>query len=166
MKELIDMKDLLSERRPVKWDVLPDIELYKDQVLSFMERQQVMESEEEQLTGAMINNYVKRGLLPRAKGKKYTRNHIAYLTAICSIKQILSVGETDELLKMQIGIGDAKKFYEEYWRVLDEAFNTTAEQISGELSKEQLSTAALKLAVESYAQKIACKKILEILKNK
>lgn len=166
MKELTEIKDLLSERRPVKWDSLPDIELYKDQVLSFMERQQGMESEEEQLTGAMINNYVKKGLLPRAKGKKYTRDHLAYLTAICTIKQILSVGETDELLKLQSDIYDAKKFYNEYFEVLDEALNATAEQIADDLTREQLSAAALRLAVSSYAQKIACKKILEILKSK
>ena len=60
----------LKTVRPVAWDQLPDLNLYKDQVLSYMQRQVLSFDEDDALTSAMINNYIKAGLLPRAEGKK------------------------------------------------------------------------------------------------
>jgi len=166
MKELIELIERLSVERPVKWDDLPDIELYRDQVLSYMKRQHSLQPEDAQLTGAMINNYIKSGLLPRANGKKYTKDHLVYLTAICSLKQVLSVGETDELLKLQPNISDARGFYEDYLTLMEQAFQNTAEQLDKENSKNELAAVALKLAISSYSQKLACEKILDMLKEK
>lgn len=166
MKELTELIIRLSEERPAEWESLPDIELYRDQVLNYMKRQHSLQPEEAQLTGAMINNYIKSGLLPRANGKKYTKDHLVYLTAICSLKQVLSVGETDELLKLQPDIADAKGFYEEYLTIMEEAFRETAEKLDENNTKEQLASAALQLAISSYAQKLACEKILDLLKEK
>lgn len=166
MRELTELIERLSSERPVDWENLPDIELYRDQVLSYMKRQHSLQPENAQLTGAMINNYIKSGLLPRANGKKYTKDHLVYLTAICSLKQVLSVGETDDLLKLQPEIADAKKFYEDYLAMMEEAFCDTAKSISEENDSEQLAAAALRLAISSYVQKLACEKILDLLKEK
>ena len=166
MKELAELITRLSEERPAEWESLPDIELYRDQVLNYMKRQHSLQPEEAQLTGAMINNYIKSGLLPRANGKKYTKDHLVYLTAICSLKQVLSVGETDELLKLQPDIADAKGFYEEYLAKMEVAFRETTEKLDENNTKEQLASAALQLAISSYAQKLACEKILDLLKEK
>lgn len=166
MKELTELITRLSEERPAEWESLPDIELYRDQVLNYMKRQHSLQPEEGQLTGAMINNYIKSGLLPRANGKKYTKDHLVYLTAICSLKQVLSVGETDELLKMQPDIADARKFYDEYLDKMEEAFRETAGKLDENNTREQLAAIALQLAISSYAQKLACEKLLDILKPK
>lgn len=166
MRELSELIERLSAERPADWMNLPDIELYRDQVLSYMKRQHSLQQENEQLTGAMINNYIKSGLLPRANGKKYNKDHLVYLTAICSLKQVLSVGETDELLKLQPDIADAKKFYEIYLAMMEEAFSETAKSLDEESTKEQLASEALRLAISSYAQKLACEKILDLLKEK
>lgn len=166
MKELAELITRLSEERPAEWDSLPDIELYRDQVLNYMKRQHSLQPEEAQLTGAMINNYIKSGLLPRANGKKYTKDHLVYLTAICSLKQVLSVGETDELLKLQPNIADARGFYEEYLAKMEEAFRETAGKLDENNTKEQLAAAALQLAISSYAQRLACEKILDLMKEK
>ena len=76
----------LENSRPESWDKIPDIDLYMDQVIGYMKRQHIgLECEgEETLTPAMINNYMKSSLLPRAHGKKYDREHIGYLTASSS----------------------------------------------------------------------------------
>ncbi len=100
MDKIKEFKEQLTAARPEDWEQIPDIDLYMDQVISYMTRQHIgLELEnEETLTSAMINNYIKSGLLPRAKGKKkYNREHIGYLTAICLLKQVLSVGETGVL---------------------------------------------------------------------
>ncbi len=166
MKELTELIEKLSVERPADWESLPDIELYRDQVLNYMKRQHSLQPEDAQLTGAMINNYIKSGLLPRANGKKYTKDHLVYLTAICSLKQVLSVGETDELLKLQPNISDVRGFYKDYLTQIGRAFRETSEQLDEKSSKEQLAATALQLAISSYTQKLACEKILDILKEK
>jgi Domain of unknown function (DUF1836). len=166
MKELSELIGRLACERPADWESLPDIELYRDQVLSYMKRQHSLQPDAAQLTGAMINNYIKSGLLPRANGKKYTKDHLVYLTAICSLKQVLSVSETDELLKLQPEIADAKGFYESYLMKMEKAFRETAEQLDESFSKEQLAAMALELAISSYAQKLVCERILELLEEK
>lgn len=162
MKDLEAFKDKLKRSRPEQWDLIPDIDLYMDQVISYMPRQHIgLEPEgEENLTSAMINNYIKSGLLPRAKGKKYNREHIGYLTAICLLKQVLSVGETGILLKQQMEHRSVEDFYRHYTEILDEEFSRTAEEIDGDASEEELAQQALRLAVSSYAQMLACKRLL------
>jgi len=164
METIKDLKKKLKESRPEEWDVIPDIDLYMDQVISYMTRQHIgleMDGDEENLTSAMINNYIKSGLLPRAKGKKYNREHICYLTAICLLKQVLSVNEAGVLLSNQMEHRDIRDFYDNYNQVLDEEYNKVADEISDSATGEELAQTALRLAVSSYAQKLACKKILE-----
>lgn len=69
-----------------------------DQVLSYMDRQVLRFDEEDALTASMVNNYTKSGLVPRAEGKKYNREHLAYLTAICVLKRVMSTGTWDLLI--------------------------------------------------------------------
>jgi len=165
MKELTELIARFRTERPADWEDLPDIELYRDQVLSYMKRQHSLQPDGAQLTGAMINNYIKSGLLPRTNGKKYTRDHLVYLTAICSLKHVLSVGETDDLLKLQPLITDAKDFYEQYLEKMEKAFQETAECLDKDNTKEQLAAIALELAISSYARKLACEKLLDLLKE-
>lgn len=86
MNDLTALLDRMRTQRPVAWDQLPDFALYMDQVLSYMDRQVLRFDEEDALTASMVNNYTKSGLVPRAEGKKYNREHLAYLTAICVLK--------------------------------------------------------------------------------
>ena len=93
MEELAELKQQLTRQRPAGWDDLPDIPLYMDQVVGYLARQMVSMGEGDALTSAMINNYIKDGLVERANGKKYGQEHLAYLTAICALKQVMSVRE-------------------------------------------------------------------------
>ena len=102
-------------------------------------------------------------MLPRAKGKKYNREHIGYLTAICLLKQVLSVGETGILLNNQMEHRSVEDFYHNYKDTLDSEFNLVAEELKAEASEEELAQMALKMAVSSYAQMLTCKKILQAI---
>lgn len=166
MKEISELKKRLMEERPGGWERLPDIELYKDQVLGYMEQQHRLQGEEVKLTGAMINNYIKSGLLPRPNGKKYRKEHLAYLTVIATLKPVLTVEQSDFLLRAQTNIAESEQFYEDYMEMLDKALGQTAKGLDEGLSEEQLAAAALQLALTSYAQKLACERILDILKKK
>ena len=102
MSDLTDLQARLREQRPVTWDQLPDFSLYMDQVLSYMDRQVIRFDESDVLTAAMVNNYTKSGLVPRAEGKKYNREHLAYLTAICVLKRVMSTRDMDLLIREEL----------------------------------------------------------------
>ena len=91
MEELLDLKRRMEQERPAAWEELPDIALYMDQLISYMPRQLIHFDDSESLTSAMVNNYIKDGLVPRADGKRYGPVHLGYLTAVCALKKVLSV---------------------------------------------------------------------------
>ena len=98
MEELLDLKKRMEDERPTPWEELPDLALYMDQIISYMPRQLIHFDEGEALTSAMVNNYIKDGLVPRAEGKRYGPVHLGYLTAVCALKKVLSVRDIGTLL--------------------------------------------------------------------
>ena len=50
----------------------------------------------------MINNYVKHGMMPAPVKKKYSREHVAYLIIICSLKQALPISDIKELIERRV----------------------------------------------------------------
>ena len=164
-EKLVQLKQKLASERPVEWDEFPDIGLYKDQVLSYMFRQLINFEEGGQLTSAMVNNYIKDGLLPRADGKKYSRAHLAGLTEICLLKQVLSVKDTGFLLKHVQKGRDHEAFYMDFIEILDEALNYTAGKLDTEWDLEALPDIALRLAISSYCDKLACERLISIMQQ-
>jgi len=65
LEELAELKRLLMDARPADWGSLPDIPLYMDQVVGYLSRQTAAFGEGDGLTPAMINNYIKDGLVER-----------------------------------------------------------------------------------------------------
>ncbi|MCL1808865.1 MAG: DUF1836 domain-containing protein [Clostridiales bacterium] len=160
MGKLIELKEKLAHERPNKWENIPDIDLYMDQVLNYMKRQHIGLGSEEALTSSMVNNYMKKDLLPRARGKKYSRAHIAYLTSICLLKQILPVAETGFFLGKQTEKQSIEQFYEKYCGLLDESLNRLSEEIVEDMDEDAVLDLILKLAVSSYTQKLVCGRLL------
>ena len=158
-----ELRRRMEEWQPAAYDALPDIDLYKDQVLSYMQRQQLTGAGADELTGAMINNYIKSGLLPRPSGKRYQRQHLAALTAICQLKQVLSVGDTSALLSAQPDLADTASFYTRYVARLGEALHRAAAQLPEQDDRDALARCALELAVQSYASQLAAREMLGLL---
>lgn len=165
MEELHELKERMGRERPVTWEGFPDLNLYMDQVISYLPRQ-LIQWDADGLTPAMVNNYIKDGLLPRAEGKKYSRSHLAYLTVICALKQVLSVREMKVLISAGRSDKETDVLYNFFRQELDAALSETAEQLDESVSEEELPRLALGLALRSYADKLACERILDILKEK
>ena len=64
MNELMDLKERMEHERPAQWHELPDIALYMDQIIAYMPRQLIRFDDREALTSAIVNNYIKDGLVP------------------------------------------------------------------------------------------------------
>ena len=104
----IDEKDMInsilasvSRIDYIKPDDIPNIELYMDQVTTFMEEQLASTKrydEDKILTKTMINNYAKNKLLPPPEKKRYSREHILMLIFIYYFKNILSISDIQTLL--------------------------------------------------------------------
>ena len=80
---------------------LPNIELYMDQVTTFLEEQlkNTKRFEEDKIfTKTMINNYSKAKVITPVKGKKYTKEQIIQMLIIYQLKNNLSIQEIKELL--------------------------------------------------------------------
>ena len=99
---LDDLMSMLSELAYVKPEEIPNIDLYMDQVLSFINdrtRYLTRNPEEDKIfTKTMINNYAKTKILPAPVKKKYSKDHILLLLMIYYFKGVLSVSDTGELL--------------------------------------------------------------------
>ena len=77
------------------WEMIPDLGLYMDQILTYTER---ILPEFGTLTASMVNNYVKSGLVDRPVGKKYNRAAIAQLLMICALKATITQDQINDLL--------------------------------------------------------------------
>ena len=88
-----------------------------DQVINYMERQLHpfgRDDESVLLTPSMINNYVKDRVLPRPDKKKYSREHLAMLTVVCLLKQVLSIQDISSVLNYSSGEDYQKEIYESF----------------------------------------------------
>ena len=92
----------IAELDYIKPDEIPNIDLYMDQVTTFMEENLASTKRHEDdkiLTKTMINNYAKNDLLPPPVRKKYSREHMLLLIFIYYFKGILSISDIQTVLK-------------------------------------------------------------------
>ena len=99
MDEQLFQQKLRSTLLPA-WEQLPDFGLYMDQVMTYAEKcfAGVAEAEQKLMTPAMMNNYVKGGLVDRPVGKKYSRDSLAQLLMLCLLKSTTSMDTLKTLL--------------------------------------------------------------------
>lgn len=101
---LIDsILDSLNRISYIKTEDIPNIDLYMDQVTTFMEEKLRPSTrypgEDKILTKTMINNYAKNDLLPPPVKKKYSKEHVLVLIFIYYYKGILSISDIQTLLR-------------------------------------------------------------------
>ena len=166
MDDIKTLQEQLYTQRPVDWDVLPDFPLYMDQVLAYMERQFLRFDGEDALTAAMVNNYTKSGLVPRAEGKKYNRDHLAYLTAICILKRVMSTKDMDLLIQEELeNSRNIQQGYADFCASLDQAMNLTANRIESRPEDDTLADAAIRFALLSYVTGLASSRYVAMLRE-
>ena len=99
LNSIFDSLDHVDYIRP---EEIPNIDLYMDQVTTFMDEHfssTKRYSEDKILTKTMINNYTKNNLLPPSVKKKYSREHMLLLILIYYFKNILSIKDIETILE-------------------------------------------------------------------
>ena len=108
----------LNNYRLPPWEQIPDLGLYMEQVIALL--RQYLDylppelKEEEFITAAAINNYVRTRLMPEPVKKRYYRTHIAYLLVICTLKQGLSIALIRKLLPTGLSEPEVREIYSRY----------------------------------------------------
>ncbi len=149
-----------------RWDEIPNIDLYIDQVVSFLEnhlsnyiKNDIEKKDDKIITKAMINNYVKHEVIKPPINKKYNREHIAYLFVIFILKQNYSIGEINKLITLALDTSSTQDAYNRFCSEVEKAIKITFTKNhynnNDNLSKEQY---ILRNVVQSFANKLYVQK--------
>ena len=100
-----------------RWNDLPSIDLYLDQVLSLLEEYlgEYLELDGKKvMTKTMINNYVKQKYLKAPVNKKYDRFSVASLFVIAILKPVYTIEEISKLIKLSARTAGAQTGYDQF----------------------------------------------------
>ncbi|MBR3133200.1 MAG: DUF1836 domain-containing protein [Clostridia bacterium] len=157
-----NIKEEIKEFHIPRWEELPNIDLYLDQLVTLLEQYldpYIGVKDGTIITKTMINNYVKQQIIAPPEKKKYNKNHIATLFVICILKQVYSINDIDALVKLAINTKAINESYNSFCNELEKAvrltFNqeeyTIEENITFE--KRLLKSTTLSFAHKLYVEK-------------
>ncbi len=99
-ESLMDIINTMKKIDYIDPEIIPDIELYMDQVTTFMDAHlgaSRRSDEEKVLTKTMINNYTKNDVLPPPIKKKYSKEHMCLLILLYYFKNVLSIDDIQKI---------------------------------------------------------------------
>ncbi|MBR1742680.1 MAG: DUF1836 domain-containing protein [Lachnospiraceae bacterium] len=143
--EMLDLLRRIQNMDYIAPDVIPDIELYMDQVTTFMDehlKSSKRFDEDKILTKTMINNYSKNDLLPPSKKKKYSKEHIILLIFIYYLKNFLSINDIKKILDPisenffdKNGETDLTEIYQEIFKMQEENIDAQVRDVIRKLTR-------------------------------
>ena len=183
---LNDFINHMEERQPISASDLPNIDLYMDQVTTFMNshlEHSKRYPEDKILTKTMINNYAKNRLLPPPDKKKYSKDHMLLLIFIYYFKNILSITDIQKLLtpmtrryfQNEDGTDmswlyshimgqeplQAKRIGEDIRRLSEDALNIFPDADAGDQEYLQLLSMVALLSCDVYMKKQLIEKLID-----
>ena len=108
-----------------KWEEIPNIDLYLDQVLLYVNQvcAPISPDKEKRVTASMVNNYVKHGYLAKPDKKKYQRQQIARLIAITTLKSVFSIQEIAQTLNTLQTETSSEQLYNAFVNYMNEGID-------------------------------------------
>lgn len=104
------LKAHIQHFRLPRYQEIPNVGLYLEQVTKYI-CEYLEPLQEGALTGSMISNYVKKGLVDNPVKKQYGREQIAYLIFIAVAKNVLTLDELMLLMARQKQTYPSEKAY-------------------------------------------------------
>ena len=152
------------------YEKFPDIELYMDQVITFLQRElRVLQTSslDNVITSSMVNNYVKGKVVSAPIAKKYNREHLALINETCSLKQVLSIAEIKQILDSEYKDTPKKDAFNSFKNLCKDEFNKAMaftkdklENVTSDNDIEALTKLALELSITANAYITIAKRIL------
>ena len=111
-----------------------------------------------EITGSMIRNYVKKGLVANPVKKRYGADQIAHLLCIAVLKQVLSLENIAELFRRKTEIYDNRTAYDYFCMEMENILyyrfglkNTLSDiGVTSSLEKEMLRSAIIAVSHQIY----------------
>ncbi len=131
-EHLLNLIDESLNLKTIDISEIPDIDLYMDQVTTFMEDklEKFKRTEEDKiLTKTMINNYTKNEIIPSPKKKKYSKEHMMLLILTYHMKQTLSMGDIHSLLSPISENDDVETLYKNFLEIQLKEYNEFPKEI-------------------------------------
>ena len=154
------MTENLNNFRLPRFHEIPDVGFYLEQTTRYIS--QLLEPlGEGNVTGSMISNYVKKGLVANPVKKRYNREQIAYLIFVALAKNVLSLDILNQFIQMQKRTYSAEKAYDYFCNELENmiAFvfgqKLTLEDVGEDetAEKEMLRTTIIAIAYKIYLER-------------
>ncbi len=112
---------LISYELPA-WDRLPNL-LRSRELQNFLQNELGFLSPGERiLTGHMLQNYLKWGLLPSIEGRRYQREHVARCICFCLLKSVINLDQICSGIELQKDLMGTQQAYETLRSCLRQAF--------------------------------------------
>ncbi len=171
-ERLINWLEQLENFKLPNYNDLPDIDLYMDQVITYLDRTfQVLSTSslDKIITPSMINNYVKGSVVTPPISKKYNKEHLALIEQTCALKQVLSLAEIKQIfdIKYQNNYNESFDDFKQLHETTTKNASSGAIEILNSIKdtdKEALIDLATNLAVSANANITIAKRILFLLK--
>ena len=116
-QEIYKEKEIANFHIP-RWEELPNLDLYVDQVICFLDdalsNYVSKEKEGRVITKSMINNYVKLHFIKPPIRRKYDRVTVASLFVIAILKPVYSIEEIGYLIRLSLGHSDSEAAHDEF----------------------------------------------------
>lgn len=162
MSNTQNKKDILHIPR---WDEIPDIGLYMDQVVTFVNSSLNPFFDEmaiPPITKSMVNNYVKARVVEAPEKKKYSRLSIAMIVVVYIMKLVYSTDEISRLIQLGMGLDDSHNItYDRFCEAIEgatlnifnENISVSHEDIPGRDNKYLMDMFAISFAGKFYVLK-------------
>ena len=113
MSDIVNDSNYVNFTLP-RYSEIPNVGLFLEQVSKYI-NEILSPLGEADLTGSMISNYVKKGIIDNPVKKQYGREQIAHLIYIALAKTVLSLEDINTMLSLQKETYDTESAYE-YFR--------------------------------------------------
>lgn len=146
----------LAEHRLPRWDELPDLDIYMDQVISLISRYFAGYPgfDDRILTSSMVNNYVKQGIIPSPVNKKYNRVHLAHLIIVCILKSVMPISLVGQLISAKVGNEETyESLYNRFCEYFDSSVAAVAKSMEDHVTaKTDCTDMVILSALRSHAE--------------
>ncbi|MBQ6900086.1 MAG: DUF1836 domain-containing protein [Firmicutes bacterium] len=159
-------KDTIDSFHIPRWDELPSIDLYMDQIVTYIDSAlsplfgMVGAAP---ITKSMVNNYVKARIVDAPVNKKYPRLSVAMIIVVYILKSCFATDEIGKLIRYGMGMGeDVSLTYDRFCEAIENGLRAvfsgevhiTNQCLPGRESKYLMDNFALSFASKFYIQKI------------
>ncbi|MFV0520020.1 MAG: DUF1836 domain-containing protein [Lachnospirales bacterium] len=165
--EISKILEEITSKSIINYSDIPNIDLYVDQVTTYIEQNLFTSTKDKSLTKSMINNYCKNGIIPPSDKKKYNKNHILLLILLCNTKSILQINDfkkifenTDEKTLLTY-YSSVNNLLENFTDTFDSKVLEMYKAIEITDEKEKIKILATQLSIEANYKKLLAEQLIE-----